>query len=36
MKILRRIKLFFKYLWQPLEIGRIDIAMAWELAGIIA
>ena len=39
MKKLRRIKWFFKLIWRRVdsfERGRIDIALAWELGGILA
>ena len=38
MKKLRKFKWFLKLVWRqaPLNTGRIDIALAWELGGILA
>lgn len=36
MKKLRRIKWFFRLVWRPIDGGRIDIALAWELGRILA
>ena len=38
MKKLRKLKWFLRLVWRqaPLGVGRIDIALAWELGGILA